>query len=79
MLEVVWGCVGLLEVVWGCVGLLEVVWGCVGLLEVVWGCVGLVRVDWADFMCGFRAGLGVLWGWLGGALVLALVWLCVVS
>ena len=38
------------------------------------GRFGLVRVDWANSMCGFRAGLGVLWGWLGGALGLA--WWC---
>ena len=41
--------------------------------------MGLVRVDWADFMCGLRADLGVLWGWIGDTLVLALVWLCIVS
>ena len=44
--------------------MLEVAWGCLKLLEIVWGCLGLVRVDWANSMCGLRAGLGVLWGWL---------------
>ena len=27
--------------------------------------LGLLRVAWADFVCGFWAGLGVLWYWLG--------------
>ena len=43
------------------------------------GCVGgaglrLLRGAWVDSVCGFWAGLGVLWCWLGGALVLA--WGC---
>ena len=35
---------------------------------VCWGGLRLLRVAWADFVCGFWAGLGVLWCWLGGAL-----------
>ena len=35
---------------------------------VCWGGLRLLRVAWEDFVCGFWAGLGVLWCWLGGAL-----------
>ena len=32
---------------------------------VCWGGLRLLRVAWEDFVCGFWAGLGVLWCWLG--------------
>ena len=40
---------------------------CVGCW-VCWGGLRLLRVAWEGFVCGFWAGLGVLWCWLGGAL-----------
>ena len=41
-----------------------VCWACC----VCWGGLRLLRVAWADFVCGFWAGLGVFWCWLGAGL-----------